>query len=133
MVRNGTTPRCMVTAVGRDKADPGRPRFFSALTVNYQERTYAAVARSPAAFSGARVGPSEKETLTCAPDRSSDPAAVSEGLPQLEVQIIATVDVRSSKDIDPDIRGLDRRLGIALAISGIPFAWADRCRPRRLP
>ena len=51
----------LVTAVGRKEADPGRD--FFPLTVNYQERTYAA-GKIPGGFFKREGRPSEKETLT---------------------------------------------------------------------
>ncbi len=52
----------LVTAVGRKSADPGRD--FFPLTVNYQEKTYAA-GKIPGGFFKREGRPSEKETLTC--------------------------------------------------------------------
>ena len=52
----------MVTVVGRKTADPGRD--FFPLTVDYQEKTYAA-GRIPGGFFKREGRPSEKETLTC--------------------------------------------------------------------
>ena len=67
----------MVAAVGRKEADPGRP--FFPLTVNYQEKFYAA-GRIPGGFFKREGRPTEKETLTCRLiDRPIRPA-VSEGL-----------------------------------------------------
>jgi polyribonucleotide nucleotidyltransferase len=61
MVSMGDT-KVMVTAVGRREADPGRP--FFPLTVNYQERFYAA-GRIPGGFFKREGRPTEKEVLTC--------------------------------------------------------------------
>ncbi|MBT6960782.1 MAG: polyribonucleotide nucleotidyltransferase, partial [Rhodospirillaceae bacterium] len=55
----GTT--VLVTAVGRKAADPGRD--FFPLTVNYQEKTYAA-GKIPGGFFKREGRPAEKETLT---------------------------------------------------------------------
>ena len=52
----------LVTAVGRKTADPGRD--FFPLTVNYQEKTYAA-GKIPGGFFKREGRPAEKETLTC--------------------------------------------------------------------
>ncbi|MCH8177377.1 MAG: polyribonucleotide nucleotidyltransferase, partial [Proteobacteria bacterium] len=52
----------LVTAVGKKKADPGRD--FFPLTVNYQEKTYAA-GKIPGGFFKREGRPAEKETLTC--------------------------------------------------------------------
>ena len=115
MVTIGDTA-VLVTAVGKKEADPNKS--FFPLTVNYQERTYAA-GRIPGGFFKREGRPSEKETLTCRLiDRPIRPL-FPDGFMN-EVQIIATV-VSADKDNDPDIAAL---LGTsaALAISGIPFA-----------
>jgi len=52
----------LVTAVGRKAADPGRD--FFPLTVNYQEKTYAA-GKIPGGFFKREGRPGEKEILTC--------------------------------------------------------------------
>lgn len=106
----------LVTVVGKKEADPNKD--FFPLTVNYQERTYAA-GRIPGGFFKREGRPSEKETLTCRLiDRPIRPL-FPEGFLN-EVQIIATV-MSADKDTNPDILSL---LGAsaALAISGIPFA-----------
>jgi polyribonucleotide nucleotidyltransferase len=106
----------LVTAVGRKTADPGRD--FFPLTVNYQEKTYAA-GKIPGGFFKREGRPGEKETLTCRLiDRPCRPL-FPKGFKN-EVQIIATV-VSLNPDVDPDIPAL---LGAsaALAISGMPFA-----------
>ncbi|MBZ2189396.1 polyribonucleotide nucleotidyltransferase [Alcanivorax sp. JB21] len=114
MVTIGDTS-VLVTVVGKKEADPGRP--FFPLTVNYQEKTYAA-GRIPGGFFKREGRPSEKETLTCRlidrPIRPLFPKGFMN-----EVQVIATV-MSTDKDADPDIAAL---LGTsaALAISGIPF------------
>ncbi|MEM1262689.1 MAG: polyribonucleotide nucleotidyltransferase [Pseudomonadota bacterium] len=106
----------LVTAVGRKSADPGRD--FFPLTVNYQEKTYAA-GKIPGGFFKREGRPSEKETLTSRlldrPIRPLFPKGFKN-----EVQIIATV-VSLDPEIDPDIPAM---LGAsaALAISGMPFA-----------
>ncbi len=105
----------LVTAVGQKEADPGRD--FSPLTVNYQERVYAA-GRIPGGFFKREGRPSEKETLTSRlidrPLRPLFPKGFTN-----EVQVIATVK-SVDPEIDPDIPAL---LGAsaALAISGMPF------------
>ncbi|MGI8739260.1 MAG: polyribonucleotide nucleotidyltransferase [Gammaproteobacteria bacterium] len=105
----------LVTAVARREADPGRD--FFPLTVNYQERTYAA-GKIPGGFFKREGRPTEKETLTSRlidrPLRPLFPKAFTN-----EVQVIATV-MSLNNEIDPDIPAL---LGAsaALAISGIPF------------
>ncbi|MBT7952494.1 MAG: polyribonucleotide nucleotidyltransferase, partial [Gammaproteobacteria bacterium] len=52
----------LVTCVARKDADPGRD--FFPLTVDYQERNYAA-GKIPGGFFKREGRPSEKETLTC--------------------------------------------------------------------
>ncbi|MCP4766951.1 MAG: polyribonucleotide nucleotidyltransferase [Gammaproteobacteria bacterium] len=106
----------MVTVVGRKTADPGRP--FFPLTVDYQEKTYAA-GRIPGGFFKREGRPSEKETLTCRlidrPIRPLFPKGFMN-----EVQVVANV-LSSDPEIDADISAM---LGTsaALAVSGIPFA-----------
>ena len=77
----------LVTAVGRKTADPGRP--FFPLTVNYQEKFYAA-GRIPGGFFKREGRPTEKETLTCRlidrPIRPLFPKGFMN-----EVQVIATL------------------------------------------
>lgn len=106
----------MVTVVGSKTADPGRG--FFPLTVDYQEKTYAA-GRIPGGFFKREGRPSEKETLTCRlidrPIRPLFPKGFMN-----EVQVVANV-VSSNPEIDADVLAL---LGTsaALAISGIPFS-----------
>ncbi|MCH7510452.1 MAG: polyribonucleotide nucleotidyltransferase [Proteobacteria bacterium] len=106
----------LVTAVGRKEAAAGRD--FFPLTVNYQEKTYAA-GRIPGGFFKREGRPSEKETLTCRlidrPIRPLFPKGFYH-----EVQVVATV-VSVNPDVDPDIPAI---LGAsaALALSGMPFA-----------
>ncbi|MED5419819.1 MAG: polyribonucleotide nucleotidyltransferase [Pseudomonadota bacterium] len=106
----------LVTAVGRKTADPGRNWF--PLTVNYQEKTYAA-GKIPGGFFKREGRPSEKETLTCRlidrPIRPLFPKGFKN-----EVQVIATV-VSLNPDVDPDVPALIGA-SAALAISGMPFA-----------
>ncbi len=105
----------LVTAVGRRHADPGRD--FFPLTINYQEKTYAA-GKIPGGFFKREGRPSEKEVLTCRlidrPVRPLFPKGFTN-----EVQVIATV-MSLNPDVDPDIPAM---LGAsaALAISGMPF------------
>jgi polyribonucleotide nucleotidyltransferase len=106
----------LVTAVARKEADPGRD--FFPLTVNYQERTYAA-GKIPGGFFKREGRPNEKETLTSRLiDRPLRPL-FPEGFKH-ETQIVATV-MSINPEVDPDIPAL---LGAsaALAISGVPFA-----------
>ena len=106
----------LVTAVGQKSADPGRD--FFPLTVNYQEKTYAA-GKIPGGFFKREGRPSEKEVLTCRlidrPVRPLFPKGFNN-----EVQIIATV-MSLNPDVDPDIPALIGA-SAALAISGMPFA-----------
>jgi len=104
-----------VTAVVMKDAEEGRD--FFPLTVNYQERTYAA-GRIPGGFFRRETGASEKETLTCRlidrPLRPLFPKGFTN-----EAQIVATV-VSLDPDIDAEIPAL---LGAAAAasLSGAPF------------
>ncbi|MDH3512168.1 MAG: polyribonucleotide nucleotidyltransferase [Gammaproteobacteria bacterium] len=106
----------LVTAVGQREGDAGRP--FFPLTVNYQEKTYAA-GKIPGGFFKREGRPSEKETLTSRlidrPIRPLFPKGFMN-----EVQIIATV-ISINTEVNPDIPAM---LGTsaALALSGIPFA-----------
>jgi polyribonucleotide nucleotidyltransferase len=106
----------LVTAVGRKTADPGR--YFFPLTVNYQEKTYAA-GKIPGGFFKREGRPSEKETLVSRlidrPIRPLFPKGFRN-----EVQVIATV-MSLNPDVDPDIPALIGA-SAALAISGMPFA-----------
>ncbi|HLW23434.1 MAG TPA: polyribonucleotide nucleotidyltransferase [Steroidobacteraceae bacterium] len=105
----------LVTAVGMKKATPGRD--FFPLTVNYQEKTYAA-GRIPGGFFKREGRPTEKETLTSRLiDRPIRPL-FPEGFIN-EVQVVASV-LSVNSEVDPDIAAL---LGAsaALTISGLPF------------
>ena len=106
----------LVTVVGNKSADPGRD--FFPLTVDYQEKTYAA-GKIPGGFFKREGRPTEKETLTCRlidrPIRPLFPKGFKN-----EVQIICQV-ISLDPEVDPDIPAL---LGAsaALTISGMPFA-----------
>ena len=105
----------LVTAVGLKKPTPGRD--FFPLTVNYQEKTYAA-GRIPGGFFKREGGPTEKETLTSRLiDRPIRPL-FPDGFTN-DVQVVASV-LSVNSEVDPDIASL---LGAsaALAISGMPF------------
>ncbi|MDR3352637.1 MAG: polyribonucleotide nucleotidyltransferase [Zoogloeaceae bacterium] len=105
----------LVTVVAATEARPGQD--FFPLTVDYQEKTYAA-GRIPGGFFKREGRPSEKEILTSRLiDRPIRPL-FPEGFYN-EVQIVATV-LSLNPDVDPDIPAL---LGAsaALAISGVPF------------
>jgi polyribonucleotide nucleotidyltransferase len=106
----------LVTAVGSKNAVEGRD--FFPLTVNYQEKTYAA-GKIPGGFFKREGRPSEKETLTSRLiDRPLRPL-FPKGFYN-EVQVIATV-ISVNPDVDPDVPSLIGA-SAALAISGMPFA-----------
>ena len=105
----------LVTVVGKKDAQPGQD--FFPLTVDYQERTYAA-GKIPGGFFKREGRPSEKETLTSRLiDRPIRPL-FPEGFYN-EVQVIATV-MSSNPEVDSDITAMIGA-SAALAISGIPF------------
>jgi polyribonucleotide nucleotidyltransferase len=105
----------LVTAVGLKKATPGRD--FFPLTVNYQEKTYAA-GRIPGGFFKREGRPTEKETLTSRLiDRPIRPL-FPEGFTN-DVQVVASV-LSVNAEVDPDIASLIGA-SAALAISGMPF------------
>lgn len=114
MVGMGNT-RVLVTAVAARSAKEGQD--FFPLTVNYQEKAYAA-GKIPGGFLKREGRPSEKETLTSRLiDRPIRPLFPKGFLN--EVQIIATVVA-----LDPQVgTEVPAMLGTsaALAISGIPF------------
>ncbi len=104
----------LVTVVA--KKEPSGGDFFP-LTVNYQEKAYAA-GKIPGGFFKREGRPSEQETLTSRLiDRPIRPL-FPEGYTN-EVQIIATV-ISLNPEINPEIPAL---LGssAALAVSGLPF------------
>ena len=105
----------LVTVVGKKDVKPGQD--FFPLTVDYQERTYAA-GKIPGGFFKREGRPSEKETLTSRLiDRPIRPL-FPEGFFN-EIQVIATV-VSSNNEVDSDIPAMIGA-SAALAISGIPF------------
>ena len=105
----------LVTAVGRKDIKPGQD--FFPLTVDYQEKTYAA-GKIPGGFFKREGKPSEKETLTSRLiDRPIRPL-FPEGFFN-EVQIIATV-LSIDPEIDSDIPAVIGA-SAALALSGMPF------------
>ncbi len=105
----------LVTVVAVKDSDPSKD--FFPLTVNYQERTYAA-GRVPGGYFRREGRPSEKEILTSRlidrPIRPLFPKGFKN-----EVQIIATV-LSHDPNVDADIPSL---LGAsaALSIAGVPF------------
>ena len=105
----------LVTAVGQKGHAEGRD--FFPLTVNYQEKTYAA-GRIPGGFFKREGRPTEKETLTSRlidrPIRPLFPKGFRN-----DVQVVATV-ISVNPDINPDIPSLIGA-SASLAISGLPF------------
>ena len=114
MVNMGDTA-VLVTAVG--EKGQGKDRPFFPLTINYQEKTYAA-GKIPGGFFKREGRPSEKETLTSRlidrPIRPLFPKGYRN-----EVQVIATV-MSLDPQIDPDIPAMIGA-SAALALSGLPF------------
>ncbi len=114
LVRYGETVVLVTAVAARDlKLDTD----FFPLTVDYQERTFAA-GKIPGGFFKREGRPSEKEILTCRLiDRSIRPL-FAEGL-RCETQIIATV-LSADRENDPDVVAM---LGasVALEVSDIPF------------
>ncbi|MBT8419703.1 MAG: polyribonucleotide nucleotidyltransferase [Gammaproteobacteria bacterium] len=105
----------LVTVVAEHQAREGKD--FLPLTIDYQEKTYAA-GRIPGSFFRREGRPSEKEILTSRLiDRPLRPL-FPKGFHN-EVQVIATV-MSLDPDIDPDIPSLIGA-SAAMAISGVPF------------
>lgn len=106
----------LCTVVAAKEAIAGQS--FFPLTVDYQERTYAA-GRIPGGFFRREGRPTEKETLTCRLiDRPIRPL-FPDGF-RNEVHVIATV-MSVDRDVDPDIIAMIGT-SAALSLSGIPFA-----------
>ncbi len=105
----------LVSVVGKTEVKAGQD--FFPLTVDYQERTYAA-GKIPGGFFKREGRPSEKETLTSRlidrPLRPLFPEAFYN-----EVQVVATV-MSCDSEIDADIPAIIGA-SAAMAISGIPF------------
>jgi len=105
----------LVTVVGHKEAQPGRD--FFPMTVNYQEKTYAA-GKIPGGFFRREGRPSESETLTSRlidrPLRPLFPKGYTN-----EVQVICTV-MSLNKEIETEVPSLIGA-SAALAISGLPF------------
>ncbi len=114
LIQYGETVVLVTAVAARDlKLDTD----FFPLTVDYQEKTFAA-GKIPGGFFKREGRPSEKEILTCRLiDRSIRPL-FSEGL-RCETQIIATV-LSADRENDPDVVAM---LGtsVALHVSDIPF------------
>lgn len=105
----------LATVVAAKEAKPGQDWF--PLTVDYQERTYAA-GRIPGGFFKREGRPSEKEILTSRLiDRPIRPL-FPEGFNN-EIQIIVTVQ-SMDPEIDPDIVSMIGA-SAALSLSGAPF------------
>jgi len=115
MVNMGDTV-VFVTVVCDKESEEGRD--FFPMTVNYQERTYAA-GKIPGGFFRREGRPSEAEVLTCRlidrPIRPLFPKGFTN-----ECQIVATV-VSMSDSIDPEIPAIIGA-SAALSIAGVPFA-----------
>ena len=105
----------LVTAVGKSSGDAGRD--FFPLTVNYQEKTYAA-GKIPGGYFKREARPSEKETLISRLiDRPIRPLFPDEFVD--EVQIVATV-----LSLDPTVQtDIPAIIGAAaaLGLTGMPF------------
>jgi len=105
----------MVAVVGQKEAKPGQS--FFPLTVNYQEKFYAA-GRIPGGFFKREGRPTEKETLTCRIiDRPIRPLFPKGFLN--DVQVTANL-ISSNPEVDGDIPALIGT-SAALALSGMPF------------
>jgi len=105
----------LATAVFAKSAKPGQD--FFPLTVNYQEKYYAA-GKIPGSFPRREAAPSQKETLTSRLiDRPIRPLFV-EGFKN-EVQVVTTV-LAHDLENDPDIVALVAA-SAALVLSGAPF------------
>jgi polyribonucleotide nucleotidyltransferase len=105
-----------VTAVVMKDADPSKD--FFPMTVNYQERTYAA-GKIPGGFFRREGRPSEAETLTCRlidrPIRPLFPKGFTN-----DTQIVATV-MSVCDEADPEIAAIIGA-SAAMSLSGAPFA-----------
>lgn len=112
----------LVTVVGVCSEEDQKRDFFP-LTVNYQERMYAA-GKIPGGFFKREGRPSENETLIARLiDRPLRPL-FPEGFLS-EVQVVATV-MSINPEVNPDIPALIGA-SAALAISGIPFKGPVGC------
>ncbi len=115
MVSMGDTV-LLVTCVAKKEAREGQD--FFPLTVDYQEKTYAA-GKIPGGFFKREGRPSEKETLTCRlidrPIRPLFPKGFKN-----EIQIIVTV-MSLDPEIDPDIPAIIGA-SAAISLSGAPFS-----------
>ncbi|HEB83288.1 MAG TPA: polyribonucleotide nucleotidyltransferase [Gammaproteobacteria bacterium] len=105
----------LVTVVASKESEEGRD--FFPMTVNYQERTYAA-GKIPGGFFRREGRASEAETLTCRlidrPIRPLFPKGFNN-----DVQIIATV-MSVCDEVDPEIPAIIGA-SAALSVAGVPF------------
>jgi polyribonucleotide nucleotidyltransferase len=114
LVQYGETS-ILATVVAEKEAKPGQD--FFPLTVNYQEKTYAA-GKIPGGFFKREGRPTEKETLTSRLiDRPIRPLFI-EGFKN-EVQVIVTV-LSHDMENDPDVVAMIGA-SAALTLSGVPF------------
>ncbi|MFG1424251.1 polyribonucleotide nucleotidyltransferase [Roseixanthobacter liquoris] len=114
LVTYGDT-KVLATAVSAREAKPGID--FFPLTVNYQEKTYAA-GRIPGGYFKREGRPSEKETLVSRLiDRPIRPL-FADGY-RNETQVVITV-LAHDLENDPDIAGIVGA-SAALTLSGVPF------------
>ena len=128
------TPPCSPSTARRACWRPWSPRRaprpgidFFPLTVNYQEKTYAA-GKIPGGFFKREGRPTEKETLTSRLiDRPIRPLFV-DGFKN-ETQVVVTV-LSHDMENDPDIVGMVAA-SAALTLSGLPFLGPDRRGARR--
>ncbi len=105
----------LATVVGAKSAKPGQD--FFPLTVNYQEKSYAA-GKIPGGFFKREGRPSERETLICRLiDRPIRPL-FADGFKN-ETQVIVTV-MSHDMENDPDILAMVAS-SAALTLSGLPF------------
>ena len=115
----------LATVVSARTAKPGQD--FFPLTVNYQEKTFAA-GRIPGGYFKREGRPSEKETLVSRLiDRPIRPL-FPEGY-RFDTQVVVTV-LSHDMENDPDILAMVAA-SAALTISGIPFMGPVGARPRR--
>ncbi len=109
----GTVLMCTIVAAKEAKAG----QDFFPLTVDYQEKTYAA-GKIPGGFFRREGRPGEKEILTCRlidrPIRPLFPKGYKN-----EIQVIVTV-MSLNPEVDPEVPAM---LGVsaALGVSGVPF------------
>lgn len=105
----------LVTVVARKEAMPGKD--FFPLTIDYQEKTYAA-GKIPGGFFRREGRPSEKEILTARlMDRPLRPLFPKSFFN--EIQVIATV-LSLNPEMDPEVPSM-LAASAAMSISGVPF------------